>query len=78
MILRFLYEYIKWNLRGRPIRTVAQTSMIFTTKCEPCDEFDREDEDNGTCSICGCGIRRTGSKFNKLYWATTKCPLKKW
>lgn len=77
LVVRFLGEWLKWNLFGRPIRDQQEMDYCFRI-CYECKEFDKYEKEGGICSICGCNIHRTKKHINKLYWRTTHCPLKKW
>ena len=72
-IIRYLFERIRWNLAGCPTRSPDQIKDIFLTHCSQCENFDGDDTE-GICGICGCLLKKSGKDFNKLYWATTRCP----
>lgn len=75
-INQYLNERAKWIKFGKPYRNPEDRLRIFNI-CYSCDKFIKESEVEGNCSICGCGIKKEGNMFNKIAWATTKCPLRK-
>lgn len=79
LIFRFLKEYIKWFLKGKPFRSDKEMDRIFGI-CEKCPEFERYAPGCtfGNCKVCGCHIDKNDKSMNKIAWATTKCPLRKW
>ena len=72
-VLRYIKERLVWEAANRPLRSKERMVEIYDTICEPCDSFDDD-----VCGECGCSIKREGEDMNKLAWATTECPLKKW
>lgn len=78
-ILRYFLEWGKWRLRGKPLRSRDEVLNRFSI-CAGCPSFSNYMDGTGTCNICGCNIKKdhTDHKFNKLSWATTKCPIGKW
>ena len=79
VIFRFIKEYIKWFLKGKPLRSDKEMDRIFSI-CEECPEFERYAPGCtfGNCKVCGCHLDKEDKGMNKIAWATTKCPLKKW
>ena len=43
--------------------------------CEPCEHRNRE---HNACSLCGCSLKAGGLLGDKLDWAVSSCPVKKW
>jgi len=79
LILRFLKEYVKWTLKGKPIRSDQEMGRIFSI-CEGCPFFQRyaPGADFGICGKCGCNLDKTDKGRNKIAWGTTKCPDNRW
>ena len=73
LTVRYLAERARWEAAGRPLRSKERMAEIYDEICEPCDSFADD-----MCEECGCSVRREGEEMNKLAWATTECPLKKW
>jgi hypothetical protein len=78
-VIRFSVEFTKWALHGFPIRNKEEMADIFEI-CEDCPEFERYAPGCtfGTCKVCGCNLDKEDRGRNKIAWATTRCPLKKW
>lgn len=77
-ITRFITEWLRWNWYGRPTRGYMTRKAIFEI-CKNCDWSDTWEENElqeGECNFCGCRIS-TDKGRNKIYWATTSCPLKR-
>ena len=56
-------------------RTKEQIEVILETHCNKCRYF------NGvacTHEKCGCNVNREEQFFNKIAWASEKCPIDKW
>ena len=79
MISQYLKERVKWKKFDKPIRTQREIDELFII-CNDCENYQKVDEVHGSCSICKCGIKKTGAFLNKLAWGTTRCPLEepKW
>jgi len=64
-----------WTAAGMPTRSHAEVAAIFTTHCQPCEEFG---PDTQTCTICGCRVRQSGAVLrNKIKMATERCPKRR-
>ena len=78
MISEYLKERVKWKKFGSPTRTEEQMDEIFAI-CNECPMYKKFNETSGECGVCGCGIKKYGSKLyrflNKIFWGTTRCPL---
>lgn len=73
-IQQYLQERAKWARFGKPLRGQDEMSAIFNI-CKDCHMFQKENEDAGSCGVCGCNIKKSGTFLNKIAWATTRCPL---
>lgn len=73
MIVRFLKEWVKWNINGRKVRTLEEMAMLYEI-CAQCPFFEEFEKDEGQCGICGCNIKKSSYALNKLAWQTTHCP----
>lgn len=71
-------EYAIWVMAGKPYRSDSDTNAIFTDICEPCEYFERKSGVRGICKLCGCKLKKTGKSFNKIAWATSRCPDGRW
>ena len=67
-VFNFKAEHNTWAKAGKPVRSQERIYEIYHDHCEPCEHFNGK-----SCVICGCYIN-TGTNFNKILWATTKCP----
>lgn len=64
-----------WKEAGKPRRTEGQIKEIYEI-CKSCPKLRK---DVCTHASCGCHISPNPKAFfNKLAWATEKCPLGKW
>ena len=61
-------EHEEWVKAGKPTRNRRRRAQLYNI-CAMCENYTGK-----TCKICGCMINLTPG-LNKLYWATTKCPL---
>lgn len=75
MATRFLKELFNWLLYSGEYRSDEQIKELHTI-CSSCPFYEKYDEKEGACSICGCGIKAEGRKMNKLAWKSTRCPHK--
>jgi hypothetical protein len=67
-------SHSRWIAAGRPMRSTTRISEIFEI-CQTCEHFRRHAaNDEGTCQICGCRLRRMGGLLNKIQMATESCP----
>lgn len=73
MMENFLEARRRWNNEGRPYRDIKEVEEIYDKHCAPCEHFTGQG-----CKVCGCFISRSRKHFNKLAWATEKCPVGKW
>jgi len=71
---KYFLERAKWIKFGKPYRNIEEKHRIFNI-CYLCDNFIKNSEDDGSCSICGCGIKKNSNFLNKIAWGTTRCPL---
>jgi hypothetical protein len=71
---RYLNERTLWTKADKPIRKDKEILRIFTDICSKCTLFNYKSEKLGQCEICGCFLKPKGQSFNKIAWATTKCP----
>jgi hypothetical protein len=66
----------RWAGAGRPVRDEGEVRRIFERLCRPRERFDGR---RGTCKVCGCRVRKSGSALvNKIKMATEHCPEGKW
>lgn len=74
-IFKYICENIKWRLAGKPTRSKESVLKLFEI-CRDCEHFIKYKHNFGECNICGCNIKKDHEdlNFNKLSWATTKCP----
>lgn len=70
---RYTKEREVWVNAGKPLRTPEEIERIFTI-CSACPFFFANSSASGSCSICGCQIKKRGKLMNKAAWATTECP----
>lgn len=77
-LLGFARSVSKWVLSGKPYRSESEIEGIFMTKCSPCEHFEREFDGAGSCRLCGCNLKKSGQYFNKIAWASEKCPDNRW
>lgn len=75
----FTFSYVKWVAMGKPLRALEYIQTLFNI-CENCPtkKFKRLGPDRGICTECGCRLKRSGTKFNKLAWPTESCPDGHW
>jgi len=74
-IVRYSRAVARWMAAGRPVRPEAEVARIYDEVCRQCDHFTRR----GSCGICGCKIKRSGSALrNKLAMSTEHCPIRRW
>ena len=71
---QFLDERRTWKEYGKPLRSPERMEELFAI-CSDCEFFEPAKEGQGNCGVCGCQIRKTGTRMNKIAWATTNCPL---
>lgn len=71
---QYFSERQTWIQAGRPLRNPEDIEKIFENKCKPCDEFRKVTESTGQCNLCKCLLKKRGTWFNKIAWATTYCP----
>lgn len=64
-----------WESAGKPLRSDEDIARIYDEHCQPC-----EHRQKSRCGICGCFLKRVGTKLNKIARATDRCPLEppKW
>jgi len=77
-VAEYAREYAIWARAGKPYRSDSDINAIFTDICEPCEYFERKSDVRGICKLCGCKLKKTGKSFNKIAWATSKCPDGRW
>lgn len=70
---RYTKEREVWVNAGKPLRSPEEIERIFTI-CSACPFFFAKSSASGSCSICGCQIKKRGKLMNKAAWATTECP----
>jgi hypothetical protein len=70
---RYAKEREAWVAAGKPLRTPEEIERIFRI-CSGCPFFFANSSVSGSCSICGCQIKKRGKLMNKAAWATTECP----
>lgn len=70
---RYAKEREVWVNAGKPLRSPEEIEMIFNI-CSACPFFFANSSVAGSCSICGCQIKKRGKLMNKAAWATTECP----
>ena len=77
-VLTFRQAWGKWNKAGRPVRSKERVAELMGI-CQSCPCFRPLNRSNkeagGTCTMCGCRVRRAGNQLNKLAFATEGCPL---
>ena len=73
-IKQFFIEKTKWKKAGKPYRSDDKIDQLFII-CNECDKYQKKDDNEGSCGVCGCRITNKKELFNKIAWATTKCPL---
>jgi hypothetical protein len=77
-ISRFIEERAIWIASGRPYRSKDRMLEIYNT-CVECPNFQSQRGKYGICGICKCNLHPTETLLpNKIAWATTECPEKKW
>jgi hypothetical protein len=75
--MSYPYELVRWRKAGYPVRSPERIEELFDTVCLPCKYYIPITDIRGKCGLCGCGLNRLpGSHFNKLEWATCRCPAK--
>lgn len=74
MAKNYRKELKEWKRKGKIIRSPERMEEIYSI-CTDCDEFEKE---SSSCNVCGCYLDPKRKRFNKIAWATTECPLKKW
>jgi len=74
LVNQYFKERAKWNKFGKPLRSEEERHILFEI-CNNCINFQKKDSNTGTCSICGCNIKKDGNFLNKIAWGTTRCPL---
>ena len=78
-IKQFRQEKKRWKAFGEPKRSDERVLEIYNNYCEPCEYFEKLPIiDRGQCQHCGCLLAKHPDRANKIYWATTECPIKKW
>ena len=70
---RYAKEREMWVRAGKPLRSPEEIERIFRI-CSGCPFFFADSSVSGSCSICGCHIKKRGKLMNKAAWATTECP----
>jgi len=70
--VNYVRERREWKAAGKPMRPAKLIKYIYENICKPCEHFDGE---QSRCNVCGCFIKMEGEAWNKLAWATTRCPL---
>ena len=74
-VASFTAAQVRWITAGRPVRSPERIAEIFTQLCRPCEHFrPGRTEDEGSCRLCGCCLRRNGGLLNKIKMATEQCP----
>lgn len=68
---RYLTERKKWADAGKPMRSQERINEIYDSFCKDCVYRQKY---KYCCEICSCFINR-GTAFNKIAFATTRCPL---
>lgn len=66
----FLQSRHEWIKAGRPMRTPEKIKELYNNVCKVCPHYLSS---GYSCDICGCYINE-GTSWNKLAWATTRCP----
>lgn len=76
-VKQFIDERNIWINSGKPYRTAERMLEIYSI-CSGCPNF-TEGALSNSCGICGCRLHPTDTVYpNKIAWATTECPEKKW
>ena len=69
LMKRYRQAKRRWKKAGKPLRPPEVIADIYDNVCSKCEHFDDD-----SCGICGCRLKREGTKWNKLSWATERCP----
>jgi len=72
-VSNYLASRKTWVAAGKPLRSPEAIRSIFNTHCKPCEHY-TETTLGYACDICGCFVNENND-FNKIAWATTRCPL---
>lgn len=73
-IITFIKSLI-WHISLGMPKSSQQEILDRFAICKECDMYSIRDQQ---CLVCGCGINKNKSFFNKLAWSDQKCPLNKW
>jgi hypothetical protein len=90
MLQNYLMARSEWINLGQPLRSQERIDEIFNI-CKVCEHYQKSPLDNTLltkyiiqndgmgCAVCGCFINNQ-KEWNKIAWATTRCPLEspKW
>lgn len=66
--------HARWVAAGMPVRSAEEIKTTFEI-CKACKFFDMLPADQGTCKVCGCGLKKAGGLGAKNMMATEHCPL---
>jgi len=77
-IKQYEEEMRKWKEAGSPTRSMEEIRRIFNSYCKDCEHLTTY-LGATCCDVCGCFLGKT-AMINKIYYATSSCPLKipKW
>lgn len=74
-IKQFFVERAKWAKAGKPYRSDDRIIEIFNIcNSNQCEQYEKINDDEGNCGICGCRLTRTRQYLSKNSWQTTNCP----
>ena len=73
LIEEYEKERQKWIEAGKPLRSSEEIKQIHNI-CSKCVHFKPKNKKKGTCTLCGCSIKKKGNLLNKAAWGTTECP----
>lgn len=74
---QFMAEKRKWDEAGQPTRSQERMEEIHKI-CSDCPLFEKGAGwiwGYDRCGQCKCNLHPNSKTMNKLYWATTRCPL---
>lgn len=74
---RYMSSTENWVRAGSPVRDDEEVKEILKT-CNSCEQFVHNNDNTGSCKVCGCALNMMGGMFNKARRATEHCPLGKW
>ena len=72
MVRQYMDERAIWVASGSPLRTDERIAELFKI-CQACPKIEST-LGQSFCGICHCRVANSGTKLNKLAWATTVCP----